>query len=90
MIGKEQFIDEVICIARDLGYKIESNARTGKAQIDFGNKKLHAGHLGALYPTILSASANISSLIEQVAPGRPCSHKPMREIIEQLRAGKKL
>jgi hypothetical protein len=88
MIGKEEFIDEVVHIARARGYKIESNTRTGETQINFGNKKLHLGHLGALNPSILSSSASISSLIEQVAFGRPCAHKPMREIIEQLIAEK--
>ena len=86
MIGKDKFINEVIRVAREHGYKIESNARTGEPQIDFGIKKLHAGHLGDLYPAILSANAYIPSLIETVAPGRPCTHKPMRMIIEQLRA----
>ncbi|HUM99170.1 MAG: hypothetical protein B7X12_00725 [Halothiobacillus sp. 20-53-49] len=90
MTSKEQFITEVIRVASERGYKIESNARTGKGQIDFGNKKLHTGHLSELYPAILSATANISSLIESVAPGRPCSHKPMKEIIEQLKSEGKL
>lgn len=90
MIDKDQFIEEVIRVARERGYKIESNVRTGQAQIDFGNKKLHTGHLGDLYPAILSTNPNVSSLIDNVAPGRPCSHKPMREIIEQLRAEGKL
>ena len=90
MIGKEQFIAEAIRVAREHGYRIESNARTGQTQIDFGNKKLHAGHLGKLYPSALVPNANISSLIERVAPGRPCSHKPMRAIIEQLRTEGKL
>ena len=90
MVTKEQFIKEVIQVARQRGYKIESNARTGQEQIDFGNKKLHSGHLGDLYPGILSENPNVSSLIEKVAPGRGCSHKPMREILAQLRSEGKL
>jgi hypothetical protein len=85
MISKDQFVKEVFRIARERGYKIESNARTGQEQIDFGNKKLHSGHLGDLYPAILSDISNVSALIEKVAPGRGCSHKPMREIMDQLR-----
>ena len=85
MISKERFMSEVIRVAGEHGYKIESNAKTGQAQIDFGNKKLHAGHLSELYPAILSTEANISTLIESVAPGRPCSHKPIKQIIEQLK-----
>lgn len=90
MITKDQFVREVIRIARERGYKIESNARTGQEQIDFGNKKLHSGHLGDLYPAILSDNPNVSFLIDKVAPGRGCSHKPMREIMEQLRTMGKL
>jgi len=40
VIGKELFIDEGVRISQDRLYKIESNARTGKAHVDFGNKKL--------------------------------------------------
>ena len=90
MIAKDQFVKEVIRVARERGFKIESNARTGQEQIDFGNKKLHSGHLGDLYPAILSDNPNVSSLIEKIVPGRPCSHKPMKEIMEQLRAAGKL
>lgn len=85
MLSKRAFVCEVIRVARELGYKIEINARNGMEQIDFGNKKLHIGHLENLYPTILDPGAHIPTLIERVAPGRPCSHRPMREIIEQLR-----
>ncbi len=84
MIDREQFINEIIRVAREQGYRIESNARTGQVQINFGKKKLHAGHLSALYPRALDPNENIARLIDQVAPGRPCSHKPMREIISQL------
>jgi hypothetical protein len=90
MISQGQFVVEVVRVARERGYKIESNARTGQTQIDFGIKKLHTGHLSRLYPEILNASASISTLIEAVAPGRPCSHKPLREIVEQLRGEGKL
>src|SRR5262245_6949854 len=86
MIGKEQFIQAAIRFAHSRGFKVESNARTGMQQIDFGNKKLHAGHLRAMYPLALLPNANIPALIERVAPGRPCTHKPMREFIAQLRA----
>jgi len=89
MLEKTKFVSEVIRVAREQGYKIETNARHGLDQIDFGHKKLHAGHLEELYPAILEPSAHIPTLINQVAPGRPCAHKPMREIIEQFhREGK--
>jgi len=85
MLSKREFINEVIRVAREQGYKIEISARNGMEQIDFGNKKLHAGHLEDLYPAILGPDAHIPTLIDKVAPGRPCSHRPLREIMEQLR-----
>ena len=77
------FIDSVIRIAQQHGYKIEIN-RKGQRQIDFGNKKLHEGHLDALFPDILTPDIRISHLIESVAPGRPCAHRPMKAIIAQM------
>ena len=84
MLSKSDFIKEVFGIAREQGYKIEINARNNLDQIDFGHKKLHKGHLEELYPAILKSDANISKLIEEVAPGRGCVHKPMREILSKL------
>ncbi len=84
MISPESFVDHVVRVAKQHGYRIESHARTGEIQIDFGNKKLHAGHLRAMLPGILAKTSQISALIDNVAPGRPCAHRPMREIIEAL------
>jgi hypothetical protein len=78
-----QFVELVIEIARRLGFKIETN-RDGVLQIDFGYKKLHAGHLRKLFPRILQKDVNVAKLVEEVAPGRPCTHKPMREIVAQI------
>jgi len=85
MLSRDKFVGEVLRIAKEHGYRLEYNSRNGRRQIDFGHKKLHAGHLEELYPGILETAAHIPSLIEKVAPGRPCSHKPIREIIGQLR-----
>jgi len=85
MLSRDEFVNEVLRVARERGYTLEYNARNNRRQIDFGHKKLHARHLENLYPAILHRGAHIPSLIEHVAPGRPCSHRPMREIIEQLR-----
>lgn len=76
---QDEFLDAIIATARAQGYSIE-NSRNGR-QIDFGLKKLHEGHLSQLYPVIFAEGADIPSVIEAVAPGRPCSHKPMREIV---------
>lgn len=83
MMSQDEFIDAVVAIARSQGYSIESS-RSGQ-QIDFGHKKLLEGHLRYLYPNILAEGAHIPSLIEAVAPGRPCSHKPMREIVTAIK-----
>ncbi len=83
----DEFVSEVLKAAAERGFKVE-DSRNGK-QIDFGNKKLHEGHLRALYPAITVPGADIRALIERVAPGRPCTHRPMREIIGGIRrAGK--
>ena len=65
------------------GYRIETN-RNGQTQIDFGHKKLHSGHLEQLFVAILKPGANVARVIESVAPGRPCTHRPMREILERI------
>lgn len=78
-----QFVEQVVEIARWTGFKIETN-RDGLPQIDFGHKKLHAGHLLRVFPEILEKDANVAMVIERVAPGRPCTHKPMREIVAQI------
>ena len=82
-MNQQEFNEQVARIAHSNGYKIETN-RNGQTQIDFGHKKLHSGHFSQLFPEILVKDANVSKLIEAVAPGRPCTHKPMREIIAQL------
>jgi hypothetical protein len=83
MITQDEFVDAIVETARSHGYSIE-NSRHGR-QIDFGYKKLHEGHLRQLYPDILTEGANIPSLIDATAPGRPCSHKPMREIVATVK-----
>ena len=82
-MNQQDFIDQVAKNAQAKGFNTETN-RNGQMQIDFGHKKLHSGHLAQLFPEILFQDANVSKLIEAVAPGRPCTHRPMREIVEQL------
>lgn len=79
----ELFIRRICETAFKLGYIVE-DSRNGR-QVDFGNKKLHEGHLRLLYPFILSPGVHVGQLIDEVAPGRPCSHKPMREIIQEMK-----
>lgn len=90
MIDQAQFIEEVLRVARDRGYTIDANKRSGEPQIDFGDKRLRAGHLAKLWPKILQPKTDIPALIESVAPGMRCTHEPMREIVEQLRTERRI
>jgi hypothetical protein len=38
-----------------------------------------------LFPNTLKDGVNINKLIEEIAPGRPCAHRPFREIVYQLK-----
>ncbi len=83
-MSEDAFINGVLHIAKERKYPVKVN-REGFHQIDFGHKQLHEGHLRKLYQTMLK---NIPSLIEEIAPGRPCAHKPTREIVDQLLSGR--
>lgn len=90
-MNKLEFIDAVIDGARKRNDCEIEDSRNGR-QICFKDddghtvKKLHEGHLTELYPAILEPDAHIPTLIEAIAPGRPCTHKPMREIVEGIHA----
>jgi len=81
---KHEFVRAVFAHAQFLGYTCRLN-RKGIQQIDFKNKSLHQEHIEQLYPAALWKDSDIKNLIEAVAPGRPCTHKPMREIIQAIR-----
>ena len=83
-MNKQQFIDKTIKVAKKQGYSVRSN-RDGLDQIDFGHKQLHTRHLEAMFPEILEEDMNIGKVIDRVAPGRPCAHRPMKDIIKQLK-----
>ncbi|MBE0547365.1 MAG: hypothetical protein IH627_06885 [Rubrivivax sp.] len=83
-MNKSQFVNLTIAIAREHGWRIETN-RDGLTQIDFGNKKLHAKHLEDMFPAILADGASVSETIEKNAPGRPCTVRPMRLIITEIK-----
>jgi len=74
-----KFVSLAIEEAKKRGFAIDEHTRHGR-QIDFGHKKLHEQHLRALFPDILQPDANLSALIEDVAAGRPSTHRPMREM----------
>ncbi len=78
-----RFLKQVMFHARKSGFRIETSS-SGDEQIDFGNKKLTVTHLSKLYPAILQENADVAKLINTVAPGRPCTHKPMKEIVQKI------
>lgn len=79
----DEFKCSVFKLAEQHGYTMEIN-RKGLQQINFGHKKLHEAHLEKLFPKVLEPGAHIPTLINIVAPGRPCTHRPMSKIIEQI------
>jgi len=83
MLDKHEFIKLTFRMARKMKFKVETN-RNDQEQIDFGNKKLTVSQLESMHPEILMPGADIAKVIEKFAPGRPCAHKPMKEIIESL------
>ncbi|OXS89593.1 hypothetical protein PAP18089_01614 [Pandoraea apista] len=89
-MGKDEFVDEVFRAAQSRGLRIEIG-RAGRRTIVFNEvskKKLHEGHIRALHPEILRKNASVGdvrALIETVAPGRPCTHRGMREIAWAIR-----
>jgi hypothetical protein len=83
-VNKAQFINQVIKQARLNGYNVNFN-RNDLQQIDFGNKTLHTDQIGKLFPHVLEEGAQIANEIDKVAPGRPCTHAPMKAIIASLR-----
>jgi hypothetical protein len=80
-----EFQSDILRIAKSHGYEVGCLLGTDIPQVDFGHKKLHGKHFRALFPSVLADNANINKLIENIAPGRPCSHLPFRKIVEQIR-----
>jgi hypothetical protein len=80
-----EFQSDILRIAKSHGYEIECLQGTNIPQVDFGHKKLHGKHFRALFPSVLAENADINKLIEEIAPGRPCSHLPFRMIVKQIK-----
>jgi len=81
----DEFQSDILRIAKSHGYVIEYLQGTNIPQVNFGNKKLHGNHFRALFPEVLADNAEINKLIEKIAPGRPCSHSPFRNIVKQIK-----
>ncbi len=85
MRNTKSFIESVFMIAKEHGYKVETN-RDGLRQVNFGNKKLHEKHLADMWPDIVNPGADLPLIIEKVAPGSQCTHRPMEKIVAQLKS----
>ncbi|KHJ64707.1 hypothetical protein [Burkholderia glumae] len=86
---KNEFRSRVFELARERRLSVDV-MRDGKLRIWFNLKSkkfLHVDHIDALYGLLRRPGldrAAIRAEIERVAPGRPCTHRGMREIYEQL------
>ncbi|WP_060036937.1 hypothetical protein [Burkholderia sp. MSMB1078WGS] len=86
---RAEFRTLVFEIARAKCLRVDE-MRDGKARIWFNEKSqkfLHADHIDDLYdrlrhPNLSMHDINIA--IENAAPGRPCTHRGMREIYAQI------
>ena len=80
----EEYENKFFETAKRMGYEIEickGGPFRGERQIDFGNKKLHAGHIRKLYPLINESGPTISyDVFEKLVLGRPCAVHYFNEI----------
>ncbi|MDR8087841.1 hypothetical protein KPB05_10245 [Burkholderia gladioli] len=86
---KNEFRSRVFELARERRLAVDA-MRDGKQRIWFNLKSkkfLHVDHIDALFELLRKPGlgrATIRAEIERVAPGRPCTHRGMHEIYEQL------
>ncbi|MBB5413682.1 hypothetical protein HDG34_007660 [Paraburkholderia sp. HC6.4b] len=90
---KQDFVQRSLDIAKAMGLRVDAVTQgeaRGLLRICFNEKSgkfLHELHLQSLYPLLRKRGLSVAELnaaIESVAPGRPCTHRGMREIIVQL------
>jgi len=84
-MNSRDLLGRIFEAAKEDGYRIEVG-RSGLRQIDFGHKKLHEDHLRKLLPEVFKDHAHIPALIDAVAPGRPCAHRPMKGIVARIKS----
>ncbi|WP_186016165.1 hypothetical protein [Burkholderia gladioli] len=88
---KNEFRSRVFELARERRLAVDTMC-DGKQRIWFNLKSkkfLHVDHIDALFALLRQPGldrATIRAEIERVAPGRPCTHRGMREIYERLHA----
>ncbi len=89
-----EYEDKFFEIAKKMGFEIEickAGKFKGERQLDFGNKKLHAGHIRKLYQIVKDKGPKISDRdLEKVAPGRPCAVPYFNMINKKVFSGKNL
>lgn len=85
---EDEFVRRVFEIAAHHGLTVEDR-RPGKS-ICFNpvsNKWLSEGHIRSLFPLVLTpglSEKQMNQMVEEVAPGRPCTHVGFRKIIRQF------
>ena len=84
----DEYEDKFFETAEEMGHKIEickGGPSRGGRQIDFGNKKLHAGHVRKLYPLIRKKGLPISyEGFNELVPGRPCAVPYFNDINKRM------
>ncbi|WP_175783885.1 hypothetical protein [Burkholderia ambifaria] len=86
---KSEFRARVFETARAKRLKVDQ-MQDGKDRIWFNlnsKKFLHSDHIDSLFDLLRRPNLSrqvVNAEIERVAPGRPCTHKGMREIYEQI------
>ncbi len=86
---KAQFRTLVFEIARAKQLRVDQ-MQDGKERIWFNEtseKFLHVDHIDSLFDVLRQPNLTkreINAEIQRVAPGRPCTHKDMRDIYEQI------
>lgn len=71
-----EYEDKFFETAKKIGLKIETcqaGKFKGERQLDFGNKKLHAGHIRKLFEIVKKNKEISHNDFEKVVPGRPCA-----------------
>jgi len=88
LMNVEEYENKFFETAKRMGYEIEickGGPFRGERQIDFGNKKLHAGHIRKLYPLVKESGSVITSGdFEKLIRGRPCAVPYFNEINKEI------
>lgn len=87
-VTENEFVQRFFDIAEKSGLLVEER-RPGRSICFNSNsdKWLSEKHLGALFPHVLEqglSDMQINRMIENIAPGRPCTHKGFRAILKSF------